>query len=53
MTLAASRPTLIDTLWPEKAIPALRWAILILIGSLLLTASAKAQVPMWPVPSCS
>lgn len=50
MTLAASRPTLIDTLWPETAAPALRWAALALIGSLLLTASAKAQFPMWPVP---
>jgi biotin transport system substrate-specific component len=50
MTPAASRPTLIDALWPSRAAPAVRWAALALIGSLLLTASAKAQVPMWPVP---
>jgi biotin transport system substrate-specific component len=50
MTLAASRPTLIDAIWPEKSAPALRWAALAIIGSLLLTASAKAQFPMWPVP---
>jgi biotin transport system substrate-specific component len=50
MTLAVSRPTLIDALWPEKTAPAVRWAVLALLGSLLLTASAKAQVPMWPVP---
>jgi biotin transport system substrate-specific component len=50
MTLAASRPTLIDTVWPESAAPALRWAALAVVGSLLLTASAKAQFPMWPVP---
>jgi biotin transport system substrate-specific component len=50
MTLAVSRPTMIDRLWPETASPALRWAVLIGVGSLLMTASAKAQVPMWPVP---
>lgn len=50
MTLAVSRPTLIDALWPEKSAPAVRWAALAFIGSLLLTASAKAQFPMWPVP---
>jgi biotin transport system substrate-specific component len=50
MTLAAARPTVIDRLWPETGSPALRWAVLIGVGSLLMTASAKAQVPMWPVP---
>src|SRR5690349_15200312 len=50
MTLAATRPTLIDALWPAGATPVIRWAVLALAGSLLLTASAKAQVPMWPVP---
>jgi biotin transport system substrate-specific component len=50
MTPAASRSTLIDTLWPERTAPMVRWAILALVGSLLLTASAKAQVPMYPVP---
>ncbi len=50
MKLAVRCPTLIDRLWPEESLPALRWAALVVIGSLLLTASAKAQVPMWPVP---
>jgi biotin transport system substrate-specific component len=50
MTSAVSRPTLIDVLWPERAAPVVRWTVLMLLGSLLLTASAKAQVPMWPVP---
>src|SRR5918992_288226 len=50
MTLAASRPTLIDALWPATTAPAVRWAVLMIVGSLLMTASAKAQVPMWPVP---
>lgn len=50
MTLAASRPTLVDALWPAGTTPAVRWTVLALAGSLLLTASAKAQVPMWPVP---
>lgn len=50
MKLAAARPMLIDRIWPQAANPALRWAALALIGSLLLTASAKAQFPMWPVP---
>jgi biotin transport system substrate-specific component len=50
MTPAASPPTLIDALWPSRTAPAVRWAALAVIGSLLLTASAKAQVPMWPVP---
>ena len=50
MQLAAVRPTLIDHLWPAGSRPALRWVGLVLVGSLLLTASAKTQVPMWPVP---
>jgi biotin transport system substrate-specific component len=50
MKLAAAHPTLIDRIWPEATAPALRWASLAIIGSLLLTASAKAQFPMWPVP---
>lgn len=50
MMPAASPPTLIDALWPSRTAPAVRWAALAVIGSLLLTASAKAQVPMWPVP---
>jgi biotin transport system substrate-specific component len=50
MKLAAARSALIDHIWPQSDNPALRWAALAVIGSLLLTASAKAQFPMWPVP---
>lgn len=46
----AQSVTLIDRLWPQSDQAALRAAILVVVGSLLLTASAKAQVPMWPVP---
>jgi biotin transport system substrate-specific component len=41
---------LIDQIWPVAARPALRIAALMVLGSVLLMASAKAQVPMWPVP---
>jgi biotin transport system substrate-specific component len=41
---------LIDRLWPTAERPLVRQAILIALGSVLLWASAKAQVPMWPVP---
>jgi biotin transport system substrate-specific component len=41
---------LIDQIWPVEARPALRIASLMVLGSVLLMASAKAQVPMWPVP---
>jgi biotin transport system substrate-specific component len=38
-----------EALFP--AVPAaLRWVILAVVGSLLLWASAKVQVPFWPVP---
>lgn len=47
---AATYTPLIDEIWPAPARPALRIAVLIVLGTLLLTASAKAQVPMWPVP---
>jgi biotin transport system substrate-specific component len=54
MTLPAVRTAthtpLINQLWPAGTYPALRIVALLLLGSLLLTASAKAQVPMWPVP---
>jgi biotin transport system substrate-specific component len=41
---------LIDRLWPAAERPLVRQVILAVLGSLLLWASAKAQVPMWPVP---
>jgi biotin transport system substrate-specific component len=45
-----TRAMLIDRLWPAGAQPLARAAILVLTGSALLWASAKVQVPMWPVP---
>jgi biotin transport system substrate-specific component len=43
--------TLIATLWPSRAAPRLvRAAALAIGGTLLLTASAKIQVPFYPVP---
>ena len=49
-TATSARPTLIDHLWRVPDRSAIRMAILALLGSLFLWASAKAQVPMWPVP---
>jgi biotin transport system substrate-specific component len=46
---AAHQP-LIDRLWPTSDRPLVRQAILLVLGSLLMWASAKVQVPMWPVP---
>lgn len=42
----------IERLWPRQAGVAegLRQLVLVLVGSLLLWASAKVQVPFWPVP---
>ena len=40
---------LVDHLWPASAGP-VRLAVLALFGSLLLTVSAKLQVPFYPVP---
>ncbi|MBB4286942.1 biotin transporter BioY [Roseospira goensis] len=47
--------TLAQALWPTRAgagplSPALRALLLAVLGSALLTVSAKLQVPMWPVP---
>src|SRR5262249_11270176 len=44
------QPTLAAALWPQADRPLLRNCVLALIGTLLLTASAKIQVPFWPVP---
>jgi biotin transport system substrate-specific component len=51
-TLAPSA-SLIGRLWPARAeglSSPLRAAILAIAGTALLTLSAKAQVPFWPVP---
>ena len=46
----AIQPTLIGTLWPAEAVRPLRWAVLAVVGTGLLTLSAKIQVPFYPVP---
>lgn len=43
-------PTLVSALWPESRGHILRQSAIVLLGTLLLTASAKIQVPFWPVP---
>ncbi|MBC8791412.1 MAG: biotin transporter BioY [Tagaea sp. CACIAM 22H2] len=50
MRLAATHAPLVDLLWPARERDLLRKAALVALGSALLWASAKAQVPMWPVP---
>ena len=50
-TLAAARPvTLLSALAPSAAASRSRGVVAVVLGSLLLTASAKLQVPFWPVP---
>jgi biotin transport system substrate-specific component len=44
------QPTLAARLWPQAADGLLQQAMLVLAGSLLLAASARVQVPFWPVP---
>ncbi len=46
----APHPTLIGTLWPVRAAPALRWAMLMLLGSLFLALCAQINVPSELVP---
>ena len=49
---AYARPTLLDVLSPPLSRPAAagRDVALAITGSLLLTLSAKLQIPFWPVP---
>ena len=50
-TLAAARPpTLLSALARSAAPTRSRDVAAVVLGSLLLTASAKLQVPFWPVP---
>lgn len=42
--------TLVAALWPESRGDVLRLGAIVILGTLLLTASAKIQVPFWPVP---
>jgi len=48
----ASTPVPIERLWPrqEGLAEGLRQLVLVVAGTLLLWASAKIQVPFWPVP---
>lgn len=51
MSAPSMNPTLADRLWPAAAGQGvLRAVLLALFGSLLLWASAKVQVPFYPVP---
>jgi biotin transport system substrate-specific component len=46
-----ARPTLASVLWPSPAqSPALRAVVLAILGAVLLTVSAKVQIPFYPVP---
>ncbi|MBM3573115.1 MAG: biotin transporter BioY [Alphaproteobacteria bacterium] len=49
--MSASHPTLLGSIWPVAShLRLLRAVILMLLGTALLTLSAKIQVPFWPVP---
>lgn len=43
-------PTLATTLWPASRLNLFHQAVLAVLGTALLTVSAKVQVPFWPVP---
>ena len=48
-----SEATIVGQLWPSGVEPRAAWLrgiVLALLGSALLTLSAKVQVPFWPVP---
>jgi biotin transport system substrate-specific component len=50
-TAQAATTTFADVLWPAHGMPrALRAVLLALLGSALLTISAKIEVPFYPVP---
>jgi biotin transport system substrate-specific component len=44
------QPTLVARLWPQIEDSLLAKLVLVVAGSLLMIASAKVQVPFWPVP---
>ena len=46
----APHAPLVDLIWPAGQRNVLRMAALAVFGAALLWASAKSQVPMWPVP---
>ncbi len=50
-TARLDHPTLLGTLWPSTGETRwLRAALVVLLGSALLTATAHIKVPFWPVP---
>lgn len=52
LRLSVGALTLADSVWPSGSSAARVWrsSALIVVGSLLLTLSAKLQIPFWPVP---
>lgn len=51
MQTTGSCAPLIDRLWPARSdADWMRLVLLVGLGTLLLAASARVQVPMWPVP---
>lgn len=50
MRNSVAMPTLMETLLPARRLKALQYVLLAVAGSMLLTLSAKVQVPFWPVP---
>lgn len=50
MRFEATTAPLVDLIWPARERDFVRKAALVVLGSALLWASARAQVPMWPVP---
>jgi len=47
---ATIRTPMIDAIWPTGRAQWLRYAILAVLGSLLIAVSSKIQVPFYPVP---
>ena len=41
---------LLSAYWTRPASPALRYAVPVLLGVVLLAVSARIQIPFWPVP---
>jgi biotin transport system substrate-specific component len=50
MTASLAHPTLLEILWPRAHAAFARNFVLALAGTLVLTLSAKVQIPFWPVP---
>ena len=50
MLATTTHATLADRIWPATGNRALRGLVLAVLGSLVLWASAKVQVPFYPVP---